>query len=226
MTTLAVDQDEHLVRPEPAQRRRPHGVGAVRDRGPWEVERWRDRLDHLRRFGIPARGDLFLGDDVDRHGLLGLGPHGSRADGHLLSEAQVERNVHRQRRCVDDDSRDLRGQAKCLNLHLDPIAAHQRARHLERVPTAGIRGRGCLAAHHRHHRSGYRQPVRMRRHGPVDRDILSGRDRTDQQDEQNRPDNPANNHAHASLLLEHRYIVEEDRSQKTENRRQELGAGS
>ena len=100
---LAVDQHQHLIGTEPAQRRRPHRVGAVGDRRPREIERRRQRLDHLRRLGVAARGNLLVRDDVDRHRLLGRGAGRARSDGHLLGEAEAQRDVDGQRRRVHHD---------------------------------------------------------------------------------------------------------------------------
>ena len=58
MAPLAVDQHQHLIGSEAAQRRRAHRVGAIRDRRAREIERRRQRLDHLRRLRVAARGDL------------------------------------------------------------------------------------------------------------------------------------------------------------------------
>ena len=159
VTALAVDEHQHLVRSEAAQRGRPDRVGAVGDRRAREVERRRQRLDHLGRLGVAGGGDLLVGDHVHRHRFLGRGAGGARPDRHLLGEPEAEGYVQRDGRAVHHHVRDLRRQPERFDLHLYPATAYQRSRHRQRVVAGGVGGHGVGAADYRDACARHREPV-------------------------------------------------------------------
>ena len=71
VAALAVDQDEHLIGAESAQRRGVDVIAPVRAGLPVGVEGRRDVLQELPEVELPRFiGDLFDRDDVDRHGRI------------------------------------------------------------------------------------------------------------------------------------------------------------
>src|SRR4030095_4106060 len=58
MTSFSIDQYQHLIRSQSAQRGRADGVGAVRDGRTGKVEGRADGFNELRGLGVAARGDL------------------------------------------------------------------------------------------------------------------------------------------------------------------------
>ena len=142
MTALAVDEHQHLVGAQPPKRGRTHRVRAVGNRGARKIERRSDRFEDLRRFGIAARSDLFLRNDVDRNGFLGLGADRARPDRHGLRKADAQRDVEAHRSGHEVDLDDLRWQAEPFHFDLRLPAGRERSRDLQRVTPGAIRCRG------------------------------------------------------------------------------------
>ena len=144
---LPLIEHQHLVRAQAAQRRRAHGVGAVGDRRPREVERRRQRLDDLRRLGVAARRDLLGRDDVDRHRLLGGAPAARDPTVTCLGEAGCKRDVDGERRPALTTRQSTRetARARPLSVNRGP-------------PTAGRVACSCTVRSRRSSRS--RQPRR------------------------------------------------------------------
>jgi hypothetical protein len=70
MTSLSIDQYQHLIWSQSANHGRPNRVGAVRDGRTWKVEGRGDGFNELRGLGVTARGDLAACDDVHRDSFL------------------------------------------------------------------------------------------------------------------------------------------------------------
>ena len=67
MTTLAVDEYQHLIGTESAQRRRTDVISSVGNRRPRKIEGWRQQLDDLARLDLARRLDLGRRQNVNGH---------------------------------------------------------------------------------------------------------------------------------------------------------------
>ena len=73
VASLAIDQDQGLIRAETAQRRRAQHIGAVGDRRLREVERRDQLIEDLVGFGKAGVVQALRGDDIDRDRTVGDG---------------------------------------------------------------------------------------------------------------------------------------------------------
>jgi hypothetical protein len=70
VTALSVDENEHLVRAEPAQCGRADVIGSVSDRWTRKIERGREELDDLARLDLSGLPDFRCRENVDGHWRL------------------------------------------------------------------------------------------------------------------------------------------------------------
>jgi hypothetical protein len=160
---LAVDEYQHLIRSQAAQRRGPYGVGTISDGRTWKVERWDHRFDDLRRLGVAAGRDLAACDDVDRCCLHGVTTDRAGSDRDFLREGERERHVSRDRRRVGQDVDDLRRETQPVYPQLDAITTDSRPWHVQRVLTSRVGRRGHVRIDDRHHRTGNGNAIRASR---------------------------------------------------------------